>query len=66
MNLNAYDSIIEKLDKNKTWIDIRRKTILSREMKYRKYTCILKRYNPETNMNVYINALHENHPANRL
>ena len=38
MNLNAYDSITEKLDKNKTWVDIRRKTILSREMKYRKYT----------------------------
>ena len=62
MNLNAYDSITEKLDKNKTWIDIRRKTILSREMKYRKYTCILKRYNPKTNINSHFIALLDNPP----
>lgn len=66
MNLNAYDSITEKLDKNKTWIDIRRKTILSREMKYRKYTCILKRYDPKTNINSHFIALLDNPPENRL
>lgn len=66
MNLNAYDSITEKLDKNKTWIDTRRKTILSREMKYRKYTCILKRYDPKTNINSHFIALLDNPPENRL
>lgn len=64
MNLNAYDNITEKLDKNKTWIDINRKTILSREIKYRKYTCILKQYNVKTNINSYFIAMLDNPPEN--
>ena len=49
MNLNNYDGITEKLDKTKTWVDIRKKLLLSREIKYRPYTCLLKRYNLKTN-----------------
>ena len=65
MNLNAYDSVKETLNKNKTWIDINRKTILSREIKYRKYTCILKRYDAKTNINSYFIAMLDNPPENK-
>lgn len=44
MNLNAYDNINEKIDKNKTWIDIKRKVLYSREIKYRPYYSLMKRY----------------------
>ena len=30
MNLNAYDNITETIDKTKTWVDIRKKLLLSR------------------------------------
>ena len=30
MNLNAYDSITEKIDKTKTWIDTKKCILLSR------------------------------------
>ena len=35
MNLNAYDNVIDKIDKTKTWIDVCKKLLLSREIKYR-------------------------------
>lgn len=65
MNLNAYDNITEKLDKNKTWIDIRKKTIYSREIKHRKYTCLLKRYDAKTNTHSYFIAMLNNPPIDR-
>ena len=34
-------------------------------MKYRKYTCILKRYNPKTNINSHFIALLDNPPENK-
>ena len=49
MNLNNYDCITEKLNKTKTWVDIHKKLLLSREIKYRSYTCLLKRYNIKNN-----------------
>lgn len=57
MNLSAYDNIKEKIDKNKTWINIKKKTLLSREIKYRPYYTLLKRYNPKSNTNSYFIAL---------
>lgn len=65
MNLSAYDSIKEKVNKRKTWIDINKKTIFSREIKYRKYICILKRYNNQTNINSYFIAMLDNPPLDR-
>lgn len=43
MNLNVYDNVTEKLDKTKTWVDVRKKQILSREIKYRPYYCLCKK-----------------------
>lgn len=65
MNLNAYDSITEKLDKDKTWIDIRKKTIFSREIKYRKFTCLIKKYLPKQNLYKYYVALLDSPPIDR-
>lgn len=65
MNLNAYDSIVEKIDKTKTWIDIRKKTILSREIKYRRFTCLLKRYDVKTNITSYFIAMLDSPPKDR-
>lgn len=65
MNLNSYDNAIEKIDKNKTWIDVRRKIIISREIKYRPYNCLLKRYNPNTNYNSYFIAMLDSPPTDR-
>lgn len=65
MNLNSYDNITEKLDKNKSWIDIRKKILFSREIKYRKFTCLLKRYNVKTNTYTYFIAMLNSPPENR-
>lgn len=65
MNLNAYDNITNKLDKTKTWVDIRKKQLLSRELKYRPYYCILTRYNKETNTYSYFIAILDNIPVDK-
>lgn len=65
MNLNAYDNVKEKIDKTKTWIDVKHKCLISKEIKYRKYICLLKRYNPETCSNNYYIALLDNPIENK-
>ena len=65
MNLNAYDDIIEKVDKTKTWVDVKKKTILSREIKYRPYVSLLKRYNIKYRVDEYYIALSLNKPENK-
>ena len=65
MNLNAYDNITETINKTKTWVDIRRKQLISREITYRPFTCILKRYNSTTNITSYFIALLDNPPKDR-
>lgn len=65
MNLNNYDGITEKLDKTKTWVDIRKKLLLSREIKYRPYTCLLKRYNIKSNTYSYFIAVLDNPSTDR-
>lgn len=65
MNLNAYDSITEKINKNKTWIDIHKKQLISRELINRPYNCILKRYDSKTNITSYFIAMLDNPPENR-
>lgn len=45
MNLSAYDKVENKTDKGKTWVDIVNKRIVSREIKFRSYYTLLKRFN---------------------
>lgn len=55
MNLSAYDDSIVTVDKTKTWINYRSKTLSSHQIKYRNYHCLLQRYNPNTDdYNYYI------------
>lgn len=65
MNLNAYDNVIEKVDKTKTWVDIKSKTLFSKELKYRPYISLLKRYDVKTNSSSYYIALLDKPPINR-
>ena len=53
MNLSAYDKITEKVDKSKSWIHIKSKRLITREIKYRPYSTILKRYVPSCNIYEY-------------
>lgn len=66
MNLNAYDNIKEEIDKTKTWIDVKTKKLLSREIKYRQYYSLLKRFNPKLKINEYFIALIDNPPENKV
>lgn len=66
MNLNAYDNVEEKVDKTKTWIDIRKKTIYSREIKYRPYMCLLKRYDSKFKCTFYFIAMLDKPPQDKI
>lgn len=49
MNLNEYDTVSNSVDKNKTWTDIKKYRLLSREIPYRRYYTIVERLNTMTN-----------------
>ena len=66
MNLNAYDSITEKIDKTKTWIDTKKCILLSREIKYRKYYVLSRRFNTELNTYDYFIILLDEKPTDRV
>lgn len=58
MNLIAYDEVVDKVDKTKTWLDGKTGNIFSRELAFRKYHTFIKRYNPETkSTTIYIAML---------
>ena len=65
MNLSAYDAIYPKVDKQKTWVDINRYQLLSREIKYRRYVTLCKRYNKEENDFEYFIVLLDDFPYDR-
>ena len=65
MNLNAYDEISPKIDKQKTWIDVRKHLILSREIKYRQYISVSKRYNPTDHCYDYYIIVLDDKPDDR-
>lgn len=64
MNLTAYDDVEHKLDKTKTWIDVKYKRLLSRELVPRLYYKILSRYDITSNSNNYFLALFDNYTSN--
>lgn len=66
MNLNAYDDVIEKINKTKTWIDVKKRLLLSREMKYRKWYVLSKRFNTKNNSYDYFIILLDNHPQDKV
>ena len=60
MNLIAYDEIVNKVDKTKTWLDGKTGNIFSRELAFRKYHAFIKRYNPQTNSTTIYIAMLDN------
>lgn len=65
MNLSAYDSINHKIDKNKSWVDIKKKQLLSREINKRQYSTLIKRYDVQTNTNSYYIAITDAPPKDK-
>jgi len=65
INLNVYDEIKHKIDKNKTWLDVKYKRLMSREISFRTYYSIGKRYNPATNNTSYYIIILDDKPENR-
>ena len=47
INLNEYDVIKQKVDKSKTWLYVKGKSLISNELPKRKYYNLFKRYNPQ-------------------
>ena len=66
MNLSAYDGINNKIDKSKSWIDIKKKQLLSREINKRKYSTLVKRYDAQTNSNSYYVAITDTPPKDKV
>ena len=66
MNLSAYDSINNKIDKNKSWDDIKKKQLLSREINKRQYSTLVKRYDAQTNTNSYYVAITDTPPKDKV
>lgn len=65
MNLNAYDDVKEQVNKNKTWIDVKNKTLLSREIQYRRVTLLSKRYNIVSKSYDYFIIMLDDEPLDR-
>lgn len=65
MNLNAYDTIHPKIDKQKTWIDVEKRQLLSRQINYRPYVTISKRYNKSDNTYTYYIIMLDDIPTDR-
>lgn len=63
INLNLYDNVVDKIDKQKTWIYIKNKVLFSREIKYKPYYFIGKRY--YGNENFYFVILTDKPPEDR-
>lgn len=64
MNLNIYDDANKKLDRTKTWANIKYKQIISREIKYHRYSSLASRFNPTTNTYTYFIIVSDEKPHN--
>lgn len=53
MNLNSYGDALTTIDRSKTWFNVKHRVVFSREVKYRAYHNLSKRYNKAINSNDY-------------
>jgi len=65
MNLSAYDSVKPKIDKTKTWVDTEKQILYSREIQYRPYVTLSKRYDPVCCDYEYFVILLDDYPEDR-
>lgn len=64
VNFNVYDDANKKLDRSKTWVNIKYKQIISREIKFHKYTSLGIRYNPTIDVYNYFIIVSDEKPTN--
>lgn len=62
MNLQQYDEVNNVIDKNKSWINVASKKLFSREIVYKKFAAIRKRYEPSISDDEYYLILCDNIP----
>lgn len=65
MNLSAYDKINGIATKSKIYVSNNYPYIVTREIKYRKYYCFVKRYEPKIENNVLFLVLLDDTPLDR-
>ena len=65
MNLVAYDNVDSITNNKRSWIDVHHKTLYTREVKYHKYVCFGKNFNPDENRTVFYIILLDDEPADR-
>lgn len=65
MNLVAYDKVKPSLNKQKTWIDVSHKRIISREINPRNYITFGKRYDKELQTSIFFIITLDNIPYDR-
>lgn len=65
MNLVAYDKVNTFIDKSKTWIEIAKKLLLSREIAFRKYVTFGKRYDKDISKTVFFVIVLDEPPVDR-
>ena len=65
MNLAAYDILNSAINKNKTWIDVCNKRLISREIAHRNYVTFGKRFNPEESKTIYFIIVVDDQPTDR-
>jgi hypothetical protein len=65
MNLSVYDDTSNRLDRQKTWVCPIRKLLYSREIKYRKYYIIGKRFDKYHNDTNYYAIMLDEPPVDR-
>ena len=65
MNLVAYDNVDSITNNKRSWIDVHHKTLYTREVKYHKYVCFGKNFNPDENKTVFYIILLDDEPTDR-
>ena len=65
MNLVAYDNVDSITNNKRSWIDVHHKVLYTREVKYHKYVCFGKNFNPDENRTVFYIILLDDEPTDR-
>lgn len=66
MNLSAYDPVNIKVNKQKTWIYVKGKQLVSKDIKFRPYSTLTKRYDNSTKSYKYYIVLLDDTPKDRI
>lgn len=65
MNLVAYDKVDNIINKKRSWIDVHKKILYSKELIYHKYICFGKRFDEDINSTVFYIIMLDDEPIDR-